>query len=203
MNWNGIKQHLNTCPPRLVTDRSPAAVLVLFAGDALVLEVRSPRLRTQPGEVCLPGGGMEPGETPVQCAVREACEELGIAAADINVIGQTDYVLHRTGQIIYPVLAQAEPGLPERIRSAPDEVSEVFTLPLSWLEGHPPRRYEYQLQAIHNDTLPPQMMAWAQSYSNLRRGIYWDYEGRLIWGLTARLIQMALELIPLNLSDKD
>ena len=41
----------------------------------LLFEVRSDALRRQPGEVCFPGGRMEEGETPTQCALRETCEE--------------------------------------------------------------------------------------------------------------------------------
>ena len=47
-------------------------------GDALLLEVRSQLVR-QPGEVCFPGGRAEPGESAVEAAVRETCEELGIS----------------------------------------------------------------------------------------------------------------------------
>jgi 8-oxo-dGTP pyrophosphatase MutT (NUDIX family) len=54
------------------------AVLIPFVtteeGKALLLEVRS-QLVKQPGEICFPGGRVEAGETPVETAVRETCED--------------------------------------------------------------------------------------------------------------------------------
>ena len=62
-----------------MTDRY--AVLIPWVkkedGDALLLEVRSEKVK-QPGEVCFPGGRVEPGETTAEAAVRETCEELGL-----------------------------------------------------------------------------------------------------------------------------
>lgn len=194
MDWNHITETLRRRPPRPVGKGTPSAVLVLLAGERLVLEVRARTLRHQPGEICLPGGGMEPGETPEACALRETEEELGLRRARVQVIGPLDFAVHRNGRIVYPVLARMEEGELAHLGPNPQEVEEVFTVPLDWFRGHPPVSYEYSQQPVGLERLPEPMADCLRSYSNLRRGVYWRYEGRLIWGLTAGIIGQLLEL---------
>lgn len=56
----------------------------------MVFEVRAAGLKTQPGDICFPGGRMEEGETALQCALRELKEETGISPSDLRVLGQFD-----------------------------------------------------------------------------------------------------------------
>ncbi|HUC14381.1 MAG TPA: CoA pyrophosphatase, partial [Acidimicrobiales bacterium] len=76
----------------LQADQRPAAVLCLLferAGEANVVLTRRPaHLRSHAGEVCFPGGRLRRGEVPLDAALREANEEIGVAVADVEVIGQ-------------------------------------------------------------------------------------------------------------------
>jgi len=98
-----------------------AAVLALFAhadgapaslervGDPeetdLFLVQRSPHLSHHPGQIALPGGGLDPGETPVVAAVRETQEETGIQPSSFEVVGAIGEVaLPVSGNIVTPVL---------------------------------------------------------------------------------------------------
>ena len=76
----------------------------------LLFEVRSDALRRQPGEVCFPGGRMEEGETPTQCALRETCEELAIPPSSIRPMARLDDVFMPTHGLMHPVLAQVDAG---------------------------------------------------------------------------------------------
>jgi 8-oxo-dGTP pyrophosphatase MutT (NUDIX family) len=80
---------LNDPPAEEVSDRQ-AAVLILLGGHGVddvdvVLTQRAPALRDHPGEIAFPGGGWEPADTsPVDTALREAYEEIGVDRADIS-----------------------------------------------------------------------------------------------------------------------
>lgn len=61
---------------------------------------------SQSGETCFPGGQMEPGETPADCALRETEEELSIPRAEIRLLGQGDFICNQRGFLLRPL-----PGL--------------------------------------------------------------------------------------------
>ena len=94
--------------PGLLDGRRSYAVLVPLVeredGIHVLYEVRSLTLRRQPGEVCFPGGHIEVGETPEQCALRETFEELGIPEGEVRVLGRLDFIAHRSNFIMYPIL---------------------------------------------------------------------------------------------------
>ena len=115
--------------PTLQGARGEYAVLVPLLdrpdGWHLLYEVRAAALHHQPGEVCFPGGKMEPGESPLDCALRETREELGVTPDQIEVLGQPDFVL-RGQSIVYPILACLRIDEPSTLPIGPDEVAEVF-----------------------------------------------------------------------------
>ena len=103
------------------------------AGElSLLFEVRSPSLHTQPGEVCFPGGGAEPGEGPQRAALRETAEELGLVPPMVELGPALPPVRRRAGEQIYPFLGRLCPGWREGLSLGKDEVAEVFSVPLSF-----------------------------------------------------------------------
>lgn len=155
----------------------PAAVLIAFgpAGDddgLVLLTQRAAHLRQHASQVAFPGGSLEPGEGPVQAALREAGEETHLQPGEVRVWGQLPPVrLAVTGFGVVPVLA----WWPQ-----PRE--------LGWDPGETERAVLVSLSAL----IDP-----ANRFSTVRRGqVTPDFEvGDLfIWGFTAGLLHHILEV---------
>lgn len=114
----------------------PAAVLVGLVDHAddpaLLLTVRNSRLRHHAGQISFPGGRLEAGDaSPGAAALREAEEEVGLGAADVEVLGYLPDHLVLTGYRVTPVVARIAPG--RELRLDQSEVDDVFELPWSVL----------------------------------------------------------------------
>ena len=156
--------------------------------NALLLEVRS-QLVKQPGEVCFPGGRAEPGESAVEAAIRETCEELGVEPESIEVISELEPLIMGDGRGVYPVSARLNIKDIESLALSEDEVAEVFLLPAKWLEHNPPAHYD--LAATTDEELPDKLLGYLSRYGGYRKTgqtDYYEYDGHGIWGLTARII---------------
>ena len=156
-------------------------------GYELLFEVRAAGI-DQAGDVSFPGGGMETGETREQTAVREACEELLVSPSQIQLLGQSDYFATGKGRTIYACV-----GLLSDYHGtfSTDEVSEVFTVPLSFFLNTEPERHIAYLNEVPADDFPFDRIVGGRNYGwiNGQRDIlFYDYEGRTIWGITAKLV---------------
>ena len=60
-------------------------------GLSVVFEVRAAKLKSQPGEVCFPGGSLEPGESEAEAAVRETVEELLVPRESVRLLTPGGY----------------------------------------------------------------------------------------------------------------
>jgi 8-oxo-dGTP pyrophosphatase MutT (NUDIX family) len=143
-----------------VTDREAPGVLLIH---------RPSHMRAHPGQAAFPGGKVDPGEDAVAAALREAHEELGIEARDVEVIGTTDRFKTRTGYDITPVLAMVPPDLP--LRPNPHEVASWFEPPLAFVLD----------PANHIE----RVVDWEGVE---RHFIEITWQGHNIWGVTAAII---------------
>ena len=112
----------------------PAAVLMAITDrpdPGLVLTVRREHLRTHAGQVAFPGGRLDPGEDPVQAALREAHEEILLEPAAVEMIGAIEPYRTVTGYIVTPVLGVIPPDLV--LTPHEHEVAELFEAPLGFL----------------------------------------------------------------------
>lgn len=167
-------------PPRgfvpgvLPADCRDGAVLLLVHESereaCVVLTLRSDRLSRHRGQVSLPGGAMEPGESPAEAAIREAVEEIGIDAGAIEVLGEiTAFHVPVSRFIVHPVVAFSEQQL--SVRAASPEVERIIEAPVSRL-------------------LDPAALAIEPRVLDglLYEVPYFDVAGHKVWGATAMIL---------------
>ncbi len=171
---------------RVFDGREPAAASVLVplvmreAGVTVLLTRRTDHLRDHAGQISFPGGRAEEVDADaVHTALREAEEEVGLAAEHVDVIGCLPVYTTVTGFHVTPVVALVRPGFALTIDSF--EVAEAFEVPLTFLmdpANH--RRHAFEFGGERRQFLS---MPW--------QGI--DAAGHpreyFIWGATAAMLR--------------
>jgi 8-oxo-dGTP pyrophosphatase MutT (NUDIX family) len=171
---------------------------------SILYEVRSEELQRQPGEISFPGGRMEAGETAADCAVRETCEELGIASSGVTLIGELNYIITYSNFTMYCFLGIIDEGSLSGNIPNSAEVKETFFVPLSFFIENKPEVYTNRVTPIVSDDFPVEKVhptknyPWREGKNDVLIYTYTDEDsGReyVIWGLTARLTDDFIGLI--------
>ena len=153
----------------------PAAVLIpVIAGPegaAVLMTRRSDSLTSHTGQIAFPGGRLDPGETAIEAALREAFEEVALDPALVEVLGVGDAYETGTGFLVTPVVGwlTARPTT----TPSPDEVAEVFEVPWDFLmdpSNHSRDSYDREGQ--------PRRWYWSMTHGQ-----------RYIWGVTAGIVR--------------
>lgn len=189
-------------PDLMDVTRSSAVLVPLVEtseGTALLFEVRADTLSSQPGEVCFPGGRMEPGETPTDCALRETWEELGIPPEQVEPVCELDRLWqHSASALIYPVLGRVDPACLSALDPQPGEVKEVFTVPLEFFLNTEPVRCTYELAPRVGPEFPYSLIGFPGGYpwrSGKTDVTIYPRQDQAIWGLTGRIVRHLVTLL--------
>ncbi len=152
----------------------PAAVLVPLVdrpdGMTVLLTQRTTHLAHHAGQISFPGGRAETHDrSPIETALRETEEEIGLHRRHVEIIGCIDRYQTITGFLVTPVVGFVTPPFELRLDSF--EVAEAFEVPLSFIlnpQHHQRHQTTYQNQARSYYVIP--------------------YQQRCIWGATAAML---------------
>lgn len=178
--------------------RKSAVMLLLVEekGEAhIIFEERAHNLRHQPGDICLPGGKIEPEESPKRTAIRETIEELNLEESEINYIGEMDYFVSPYGSIMYPFVASTSKM---DIRPSAAEVDHIIKVPLSFFLEKEPLLYEMEIGPRLMEDFPYHLIKGGKDYKFSKgrlKQYFYEYEGHVIWGFTAMIVKNFIEII--------
>lgn len=160
---------------------TPAAVLIPIvdrdSGLTVILTRRTDDLPDHAGQISFPGGRIDLcDEGPVDAALRETEEEIGLERAQISVLGQLDTCLTGTGFSVTPVVGFVQP--PFALKPNSREVAEAFEVPLTFLMN--PDNHQYHERVIKGRD----------------RNFYAiPYGKHFIWGATAGMLMNLYECL--------
>lgn len=177
-----------------------ASVLIPLIRDAegnisILFQVRSSKLPEQPGDICFPGGMAEPGESMQETAIRETTEEMLLHPDQIHLIAPGD-ILDNGRLKLHSYIGYLEQYQGSYSK---EEVEEVFAVPLDWLFANPPETHIVEWKPEMPDDFPFDKIVGGRKYAWRERKeqvlFFPEYEGHVIWGMTAKILQAFLELI--------
>ena len=167
--------------PEEIERATAAAVLVPLvnrsAGVTVLFTQRTAHLTDHGGQISFPGGRVDPGDRCAEdTALRETEEEIGLPRTKVELLGNLPVYLIPTGYKVTPVVGWIEP--PFTLRPDPNEVAEVFEVPLDFFLDPVNHRRETAMRA-----------------GRLRDYYAIAHDGRNIWGATAGMLVMLYQTL--------
>jgi 8-oxo-dGTP pyrophosphatase MutT (NUDIX family) len=136
----------------------------------VLLTRRSTALRNHAGEISFPGGRIDPGETEVAAALREANEEVGLDPAAVEIIGELDHLATVVSRShIVPIIGRAATQLSLAPQSP--EVERIMWVPLAEL--------------VRADTYRAERWVFPGGERVL---YFFELDDETVWGATARIL---------------
>jgi 8-oxo-dGTP pyrophosphatase MutT (NUDIX family) len=161
---------------------SPAAVLLPIykkQGEYhILLTKRTQKVEHHKGQICFPGGARHESDRGLMdTALRETFEEIGVRPEDIEILGELDNMGTLTSNFLVTPFVGIIP-YPYELTVNEDEIEELVEVPLSALADEKNHREEvYIIEGIEV------------------KAVMFDYQGHVIWGATARMLEQFLDLL--------
>ncbi len=171
--WQSLHLHPQPPPDSPVQRAAVLAPLYPDGEEIRMVLIRRPvHMPTHGGDLAFPGGKPEAGEIPLDTALREAHEEVGIDPEDVEVLGYLPAIHTVTyPRMVVPVVGRL-PGVPDLVPD-PNEVDRILTPSIRSLRAE---------------------SRWRVEDWNGRPVYFFDIDGDVLWGATARMVRSLLGL---------
>ena len=169
LGWDPLK-----FPDGAVT--GAALLLVYPHHDTLhiALTVRGTGLRNHTGQVSLPGGRVDEGETLEAAALREATEEIGVDPVTVEILGRlTPLHIPVSGFLLHPIVGYT--SMRPAFQRAEWEVARIIEAPVSLLADPGIVKREIRTRAVKGQSIDVDVP-------------YFDIDGEKVWGATAMVL---------------
>ena len=175
------RPRLNWTPDLVPDEAHPAAVLILlyplYDTPHLLLTVRDGGLQKHAGQVSLPGGRLEPDETIVDAALREASEEVGLDRGAVSILGELSTLyIPVSGFALHPVIGVS--ATRQDLVAADGEVGRILEVPVSTL--------------VDRDRLRPGTRWYRDRFYDVP---YFELCEERVWGATAMVLAELLVVL--------
>lgn len=177
-----VREKLGALSLRLLSQphKGEAAVLMAIfelAGEPhFLLTKRTENVRTHKGQISFPGGLRQPHDASLRdTALRETEEEVGVPSSCVEVLGRYHQYLAITEQVVTPFVGYLNEGFPLALNQR--EVEFVLKVPLDFFRRTAPAVEYRERQGVRVPVY------------------FYDYQGKVIWGLTAAIIRDFVEFI--------
>ncbi|HZJ68875.1 MAG TPA: CoA pyrophosphatase [Candidatus Eisenbacteria bacterium] len=187
--------------------RESAIILLLVNVNSeihILFTVRGESIR-QPGETSFPGGGLEVNETPLEAALRETEEEVGIPQSSISVWGEIDRSASEN-HLVHCFVGYLREFNLQDLKINKEEVAEVYTVPLDFFLNNDPTYYKIPLKTDRKAKFPYDLIRNGSDYPfyNLNRKIPFynlpkEYSRFVLWGYTANFVDNFIKILKENL----
>ena len=157
--------------------RAAAALLLVYPHDQelhLALTVRGSGLRNHTGQVSLPGGRVDEGESFEAAALREAQEEIGVEPRIVELLGRlTPLHIPVSGYILNPVIGFT--AMRPAFQRAEWEVARIIETPVSVLADPRVVKRETRTRTVNGQSIDVDVP-------------FYDIDGEKVWGATAMVL---------------
>jgi 8-oxo-dGTP pyrophosphatase MutT (NUDIX family) len=165
--------------------RQAAVLIPIYLQDdewQVVFIRRTDTVQDHKGEVAFPGGMVEPSDVDLKdTALREANEEINLIPEEVRILGSLDPIRTVSNFLVTPFIGVIHWS--DGIVPSPDEVSEVFSIPLEWLAN--PENHESRPYQRRNGEVEPVIF-------------FKHFKGELLWGISALITLNFLKAIGLD-----
>ena len=186
-----LRQALSLRQKQRIIDASQVSAAVLLPiywkqGQYYILFTkRTEKVKEHKGQISFPGGARQEGDrTLMDTALRECAEEIGLVSSEVEVLGELDDVATLTSSYIISPFVAFIPE-PHSLKVNRREIEEIIEVPILALLGKDSRRQDTEI--IGGETVT--------SY-------FYYYQGRVIWGATARIVNQFLDIFTRLIGNK-